>query len=1124
MKRIPCILLFLLPFAVRGEDACPPPSGLLKCRAHLIDIAGNPDALRREGSSFVWWDGSAGARPVASPRAVVVETDAAAEGFAVLTLKENKYRNPATFSFTSRCERVTRFVTDVPDGLECRFERLRFLARRFNGKVLSIVGELDRTPAGACRVDVDTGTGDWLRILRDGDAAPALTFFNTSETNLSWKGEAVLEDAFRRQVKVPFDVCAAAGETVRAPLPWPLPARGWWRVTTTVRGADGSKAVSEASLAWIDRHDAAPPLAEGKFRMGLQWHSRRLTARQIERTLDAVVACGAKIVRTGICRRRDIEQKDGTCNWSACDRVVRAVRSRGLALDAGVWANPDWAAPTNLSQVCKEPNHPLVKGRESWLRTVCLPEDLKRCEDFYAKLSAHYGEDIAYYEIGNEWDLYNFYPGTTEDGIEIVKTCYRGIKRGNPKCVVTPCGWAMADAGGRDHRLAARFVNYGIQDRILTEAMGFYDVHAVHMHSGFASFRERVLDKFFPNRRRLGVTVPWFANETAVSTVHGNEIETAKDVWKKIVFSWANGSRDYIWYNLRATGWEKADSEQGYGIITPDFNPRPAYAAFSALSAVFEGLDFDSTLCSEKEGMELCRFRGTPGNARGFVLAGWHNVRTHKGSCRIATDAGKAVAVDMMGNRQELDAANGSVLWPISHFPAALVLEGASRAELAEGGSVAASLPDVVLADNASTNRPPDIVANRADQVDCPYDANPATTDRTWKGVEDCSFRAWLSTCGDGLRIVVEVVDDAVVCGKERGAGDCLKVVARVGGGWRTRAFPASGGRRSGDLLVYDVTLPGPCPDALSLRVDDDDGDGFDLTIGTGEVRLVRGQGATGGVPRDNEKEAYGELSSNIVARLDLWPGLAPHETTRERGRFVFDEKKAVWRPQDVSCPDVILLKPRDVRHDTLVLAIPGGGYMTQNMGTFCRNVRPILDSGRWVAVLHHRIPRRPGRAMYAAPREDGARAIRLLRAQAGRFGYSAEKIGVVGFSAGGNLAALLATSSLDEPYEKVDEADGLPASVSFAVLVYPAYVTDDDRTLRPEFKFDTKTPPMFLMHGDEDEHTSMASVLLYAELHKRRIPAQLFVFAHAAHGLGEKGCVRGWPRRIVDWLDEMGV
>ena len=281
---------------------------------------------------------------------------------------------------------------------------------------------------------------------------------------------------------------------------------------------------------------------------------------------------------------------------------------------------------------------------------------------------------------------------------------------------------------------------------------------------------------------------------------------------------------------------------------------------------------------------------------------------------------------------------------------------------------------------------------------------------------------------------------------------------------------------------------------------------------------------ATAGEPRVNERQTYGELANFIEARLDLWPDRAPQETSRERGSFVFDDKKGVWRPKDVSYPDVILLKPREaVRKDTLVLAIPGGGYTTQNMGTFCRNIRPILESGRWVAVLHHRIPRRAGRKPYEAAREDGVRAVRVLKVHAARFGYSKDKIGAMGFSAGGNLTTLLATSSRDEPYAPIDEIDRISASVNFGVAVYPAYVTDDGSTVRPEFKFDAKTPPMFLIHGDEDEHTSMASVLLYTELHKRKIPAQLFVFAHAGHGFTDQPHLCGWQWRVVDWLNEMG-
>lgn len=815
-------------------------AGLVTCREPLVDTVSDAEAMRLQGMSFIWWD-RPGAKPVSAPKCVYVEIDTVTNGFAVLTLKENKFKQPATFSFTSRWERVMRFDIDLPEGVAYQFQRLDLVAekqlRNFEGKVLSVVAESERTHADACELDVDTG--HWLRILHDGDAAPALTMKNISDAALSWTGEVSLEDAFGRRIELPLAARAESGKTARVQLPWPLPARGWWRVGATIRGADGSKAVAESSLAWLDRHEVTPPLTDGKFRMGLHWHNNKMTPRQISRTLDAVVACGAKIVRMGHIGRRNIETKDGVCDWRWSDGIVKAVRSRGLAIDANVWSNPDWAAQTNLSQVCKELKHPLVKGRGNWVRTVCVPPDLKRCEDFYAQFAARYGEDIAYYEIGNEWDFYNFYPGTIEDGIKILKTCYRGIKRGNPKCIVTPCGWALPDAGGRDHRMAARFVNYGIQDRVLTEAKGFYDVHAVHMHSGFKTFRERVLNKFLPNRRRLGVAVPWFANETAVSSVHGSEIEAAKDVWKKILFAWVHGSRDYIWYNLRATGWEKADSEQGYGIITPDFKPRPAYAAFSALT-MFHGLDFDAILRSENDGFEIYRFNDISGRKHETVLFGWHNLHTYEGRCRIITDAETVVAVDMMGNKVRLNVADGGVMWPISNSPGALILEGATSAGFEKGVEAEKSaVPSLVLTSDVSTKRMPDLVANKAFQVRCLYDANPATADRTWKGIKDCSFKAWLSKAADGLRIVVEVKDDKVVCDEASG-GDCLKVFSKVGGKRSESVFLAARGRLEGDVLIYDVTLPGPIPEAVAIKVEDDDGAGFDLSIGTEETVLKR--------------------------------------------------------------------------------------------------------------------------------------------------------------------------------------------------------------------------------------------------------------------------------------------
>ena len=125
---------------------------------------------------------------------------------------------------------------------------------------------------------------------------------------------------------------------------------------------------------------------------------------------------------------------------------------------------------------------------------------------------------------------------------------------------------------------------------------------------------------------------------------------------------------------------------------------------------------------------------------------------------------------------------------------------------------------------------------------------------------------------------------------------------------------------------------------------------------------------ADGLPPLPNEASAFGDMGPCIVGRLALWPDVAPEEKSRERGHYVFDEKTQAWRMRDVAFPEVVLFKPRDVRSNTLVLGVPGGGYNSQNLKTFCCNVRPILESGRWVALLHHRLPRRKGRSIFAAP------------------------------------------------------------------------------------------------------------------------------------------------------------
>ena len=82
--------------------------------------------------------------------------------------------------------------------------------------------------------------------------------------------------------------------------------------------------------------------------------------------------------------------------------------------------------------------------------------------------------------------------------------------------------------------------------------------------------------------------MPWIANETAMSTTGGAEIEVAVTVWKKTLYAWAKGAVDYVWYNLRAAGWCSSDNEQGFGLFTADWHPRAGYPAIAGLIESFQ--------------------------------------------------------------------------------------------------------------------------------------------------------------------------------------------------------------------------------------------------------------------------------------------------------------------------------------------------------------------------------------------------------------------------------------------------------------------------------------------------------------------------------------------------------
>jgi len=811
-----------------------------------------------------------GCKPFPGPRRIVMKTDGGFSGSAELHVAELQGGRPHVFSAV--CRKTAVFETGLPATTAFQLKRI---VLRFDGAVpetgwnvrlQELEGTFDVSEAAACEMDVDTG--DPLHLC-DGDGEEVrLVLRNVSDRDLRWTGEIALSDLTGHSRTLPLGVRVRSGESVRLPLGGPLPGRGLWRCYGKVRGEDGSVAYPETRFAVVDRHEVGPALPDGTFRIGLNYHYGRYSPFDRRLTMRALVASGAKHARVDAGMWR-LVQRSGPdeWNWTESDAMVDDFERHGMTLDSIVWGCPKWAATPERQTNA----HWFV-----WAMGKPAKDHLSSCERYYESLSRRYGTRIAYYELGNEWDLQDPAAFTVDEAVDIQKLVSTAIKRGCPKAFVIPNGWGVWDSKSAANRIA------GFPEEVMRRAHGHYDAHPIHNHGPFSRYRRQMLERFLPRRRDLGIDdVPWYSNETGLSSVHGNEVPVAENVWKKILFAFAYGSRDYVWYNLKATGWNPKDPEQGYGLMTADYYPRAGYAAFAALTSAVGGLARDGVLKST--GLrEVFRFTGDRGAGRETVLAGWDDGATDGPiPLHVTTDAAAAVLVDFMGNRTNLVVRSGDFVWPLQLRPTAVILRG-SRADVTPEDLDAVSLGlQRPIRAGKDAGRPPDLVVDKVAYVNGFFEANPATVGRVWKGPDDNSFAAWFDRADEFLDIRVRVCDDKHVqhaaITRKMSEGDCLRLTVSVPGQeqlwelgfrltenlsseccvWNAPAgFAAAessirfSADRVGRETTYRIALPlramGITDETLglglgvALRTDDNDGEGRDLWMGLETpVRLI---------------------------------------------------------------------------------------------------------------------------------------------------------------------------------------------------------------------------------------------------------------------------------------------
>lgn len=228
------------------------------------------------------------------------------------------------------------------------------------------------------------------------------------------------------------------------------------------------------------------------------------------------------------------------------------------------------------------------------------------------------------------------------------------------------------------------------------------------------------------------------------------------------------------------------------------------------------------------------------------------------------------------------------------------------------------------------------------------------------------------------------------------------------------------------------------------------------------------------------------------------------------------------------------------------ILVTPGGSYRRVVLDKEGTALAPEFnDRGYTLFVMTYRLPA-DGHAEGAdAPLADLQRAMRLIRAQATRWRLDPDKLGVLGFSAGGHAAASLGTRWNDAVYAPLDETDAFSARPAFMGLVYPVMTMEepvahpgsrealtgaapDDAAIcrySPQRAVNASTPPTFLLHAVDDPAVKVEnSLLMFNALHAQGVPVEMHLFEQGQHGFGIRDALglpaHVWPTLLMNWIE----
>ena len=524
-----------------------------------------------------------------------------------------------------------------------RVERLNLRGSGNGRAVLLLHGSRIHTysnPAEALKFDLFTGTP--VHILKNEEReAFCYLFHNTAEREGRFRVEISLTPWHGSPLTETVEFTIKAGETLKL-LPKIQPERnGHWTATARI-SVPGAQDTSIQSVPFAKLTPAGPTPVRSKFLFGICSHPERWSRRERELEAMAAALCGAKYLRAtpgwGA-----IQPAPDRWNFKMLDRQQEIYSILGIEQQGFLGFNPQWAVKPELRK----------KSWQLWSRSFPDRDAFSR---YAATMADRYRGRIRYWELCNEPDLARN-AMTADEFSELQKIAWKAVKSVNPAAVMMSGGFSAA----AEH---PGLMDKNFMETVLRKSLGSYEIHLIHNHGSFGQYVRQLENHTFPLRKRAGAErIPWFPNETGLSSLFGTERAQALALYKKLIYSWANGAVGYVWYDLRNDGFDAGNGEHNYGMMTTDFYPKPVYSVYNHLAGTFRNAEYDSCL-SFPEGIWGFLFRDSDNR----ILSLWNELE-YPLLTALRTDAETVFSSDFMGNETRLPIMDGIVLAEAANEP-----------------------------------------------------------------------------------------------------------------------------------------------------------------------------------------------------------------------------------------------------------------------------------------------------------------------------------------------------------------------------------------------------------------------------------------------------------------------